>query len=199
MIPTRISARIPDPGQDPDQGGRAVIVWINGPFGVGKTTLTAELCRREPKARAFDPERIGWVLKHTVGLVRHGDYQDLPAWRSATVAAAAWQARGADPLVVPMTILRRQYLDEILGGLRARGHEVRHVLLDVSAPVLVERIESADSPNPQGWRLDNLGAFLTARHDLRTAGDVVDTDDLEADEVADEVQALIGSWRSERP
>jgi hypothetical protein len=174
-----------------------VIVWINGPFGVGKTTLTAELCRRAPRTRAFDPERIGWVLKRTVGLIKQGDYQDLPAWRSATVAAAAWQARGADPLVVPMTILRRRYLDEILGGLRARGHDVRHVLLDVSAPVLVERIETDDNPSPQGWRLDSLGAYLIARHDLRTAGDVVDTDDLEADEVADEVETLIRGWRQD--
>ncbi|GAA0743323.1 AAA family ATPase [Dactylosporangium roseum] len=175
-----------------------MIVWINGPFGVGKTTLTAELCRRQPRARAFDPERIGWVLKRTVGLVRQGDYQDLPAWRSATVAVAARQTRGADPLVVPMTVLRREHLDEIFAGLRSRGHEVRHVLLDVSAPALVERIESDPDPDPQGWRLDNLGTYLVARHDLRRGGAVVDTDDLTADEVADEVEALIRHWRDGR-
>lgn len=172
-----------------------MIVWINGPFGVGKSTLTVELCRREPAAKAFDPERIGWVLKRTLGLVRPGDYQDLPAWRAATVTAAAWQARGADPLLVPMTILRRRYLEDILGGLRARGHEVHHLLLDVSAPVLVERIETDDNPSPHGWRLDNLGAYLTVRRELRAVGDVVDTDDLEPDEVADDVQSLIAQWR----
>jgi hypothetical protein len=172
-----------------------VIVWINGPFGVGKSTLAAELCRREPAARPFDPERIGWVLKRTIGLVRPGDYQDLPAWRVATVAAAAWQARGADPLVVPMTMLRRRYLEEIHGRLRLRGHDVRHVLLDASADVLVERIEADDNPDPAGWRLDHLGAYLTVRRELRELATVVDTDDLEPDEVADEVQALIRAWR----
>jgi hypothetical protein len=172
-----------------------VIVWLNGPFGVGKSTLVGELCRREPGARAFDPERIGWVLKRTIGLVRRGDYQDLPAWRAATVSAAAWQARGADPLLVPMTILRRRYLDEIHGRLRGRGHDVRHVLLDASADVLVDRIEADENPDPQGWRLDNLGAYLTARRELREISTVIDTDDLTPDEVADEVQSLIQAWR----
>ncbi|GAB3874855.1 AAA family ATPase [Dactylosporangium cerinum] len=173
-----------------------MIVWINGPFGVGKTTLTKELCRRDPKARAFDPERIGWVLQRTVGLLKPGDYQDLPAWRSATVTAAGWQARGADPLIVPMTVLRGVVLGEIFTGLRGRGHEVRHLLLDVSAPVLIERVENDDDDGPQAWRLDQLGAYLTARHDLRRVDAVLDTDDLEADEVADEAEAIIAGWRT---
>ncbi|MET7392283.1 AAA family ATPase [Dactylosporangium sp. NPDC005572] len=175
-----------------------MIVWINGPFGVGKATVTAELCRRLPKARAFDAERVGWVLKRAAGLLSHGDHQDLPAWRTATVAAAAWQARGADPLLVPMTVLRRRYLDELLGGLRARGHRVHHVLLDASAPVLVERIEADEEPGPHGWDLDHVGTYLVARHDLRGAGAVVETDDLEPAEVADHVGALIAEW-SETP
>lgn len=173
-----------------------MIVWINGPFGVGKTTLTKELCRRDPRARAFDPERIGWILQRTVGLLKPGDYQDLPAWRSATVKAAAWQSRGADPLIVPMTLLRDPMLREIVDGLRARGHEVRHLLLDASAPVLIERVENDEDDGPQEWRLEQLGAYLTARHDLRRRVDaVLDTDDLEADEVADEAEAIIAGWR----
>ncbi|WP_433058449.1 AAA family ATPase [Dactylosporangium sp. CS-033363] len=176
-----------------------MIVWLNGPSGVGKGTVTNELCRREPRARAFDAERIGWVMQRAAGLVRpgvrHGDYRDLPAWRAATVAAAARQARGADPLLVPMTMLRRGHLEEILGALRDRGHEVRHVLLDVSAPALVERVEADDGPDSRGWRLEDLGAYLTARRDLRPLGEVVDTDDLDPDEVADEVQQLIDAWR----
>jgi hypothetical protein len=190
-----------------------VIVWLNGPSGVGKATLTAELCRREHRARPFDPERIAWVLQRTAGLVRHArfgpsgaeprragpgtaNHQDLPAWRAATVAAASRQARGADPLLVPMTVLRRRHLEEILAALRDRGHEVRHVLLDVSAPVLVERVEADDSPDAREWRLDDLGAYLTARRELRALGEVVDTDDLGPDEVADAVQDLITCWRT---
>ncbi|MEU4715141.1 hypothetical protein AB0F73_15975 [Micromonospora purpureochromogenes] len=38
-----------------------MIVWLNGAFGAGKTTVAAELCRRLPGARRFDPE---WVDNH---------------------------------------------------------------------------------------------------------------------------------------
>ncbi|MGI5244013.1 AAA family ATPase [Dactylosporangium sp. CA-139066] len=172
-----------------------MIVWLNGPSGVGKVTLAAHLCRREPRARVFDPEVIDRLLKRTVGLVRRGDYQDLPAWRAATVAAAARQARGAEPLVVPMTVLRRRHITDILGALRNRGHDVRHVLLDASPDVLIERVEADESLDADGWRLEDLGTYLTARRDLRELGAVVDTDDLEPGEVADEVQRLLHTWR----
>jgi hypothetical protein len=36
-----------------------VIIWINGGFGAGKTTLPEELHRRLPDAVLFDPEDVG--------------------------------------------------------------------------------------------------------------------------------------------
>ena len=164
-----------------------MIVWLNGPFGVGKTTVAAELVRRLPAARTFDPERLGWVLNRTVGVVRSGDYQHLRLWRRGTIAGAGRRARKVEPLIVPMSVLRPGYLEELLGGLRSRGHEVRHVLLDASPDVLVERIEADQVPDPRVWRLDSLGTYLSARRALRQFGDVVDTDDLTACEVADAV------------
>jgi thymidylate kinase len=39
-----------------------MIIWINGAFGAGKTTLAEELHRRLPDALAFDPEFVGYIL-----------------------------------------------------------------------------------------------------------------------------------------
>ena len=39
-----------------------VIIWINGGFGAGKTTLAEELHRRLPDALVFNPEDVGLML-----------------------------------------------------------------------------------------------------------------------------------------
>jgi hypothetical protein len=168
-----------------------VIVWLNGPFGVGKTTVAAELVRRRPAARAYDPEKLGWMLKRTVGMLRPGDYQNLRLWRQGTITGADLRARRVDSLFVPMSVLCRGHAEELIGGLRRRGHEVRHVLLDASPDVLVERIEADQVPDPRVWRLDTVGTYLSARRALRELGHVVDTDDLSPDEVADAVEGFI--------
>ncbi len=43
-----------------------MIIWINGPFGAGKTTLAERLRDRRPKSLIFDPEEIGFVVKGVV-------------------------------------------------------------------------------------------------------------------------------------
>ena len=40
-----------------------MIVWINGAFASGKTTLVKELRSRRPNAVVFDPEHIGHMLR----------------------------------------------------------------------------------------------------------------------------------------
>ena len=53
-----------------------MIIWINGPFGAGKTTLAKRLRDRRSKSLIFDPEEIGFVVKETVPMPASGDYQD---------------------------------------------------------------------------------------------------------------------------
>ena len=66
-----------------------MIIWINGPFGAGKTTLAERLRDRRPKSLIFDPEEIGFVVKETVPIPASGDYQDLPLLRSLRSARFA--------------------------------------------------------------------------------------------------------------
>jgi deoxyadenosine/deoxycytidine kinase len=39
-----------------------MIIWINGPFGAGKTTLTEKLKENVNNSLLFDPEHVGFLI-----------------------------------------------------------------------------------------------------------------------------------------
>jgi hypothetical protein len=56
-----------------------MLVWINGPFGGGKTAAGFELHRRLPGSVVCDPEFVGYGLHRMRPAGQRGDFQDLPA------------------------------------------------------------------------------------------------------------------------
>ena len=118
-----------------------VIIWINGGFGAGKTTLAEELHRRLPDAVVYNPEDVGLMLWKWMR--PNGDFQDLPSWRELVVATAlSLRRHHAETLIVPMSLIRDAYRAEILGGLADAGEEVLHVFLEADAGVLRERVNA---------------------------------------------------------
>ncbi len=96
----------------------AVILWLNGPFGTGKSSTAQALVRRLPRAVLFDPEPFGTALRHTVANVERG--------RTSTVCAAgrrSWSrlhescARPTLTLIVPLTVLKAASADALAAGL----------------------------------------------------------------------------------
>jgi hypothetical protein len=173
-----------------------VVLWLNGPFGVGKSSAVTEFRRRDPQARSFDPERWGWVLQRTVGLVRPGDFQDRRAWRTGTIRGVARRSRSTQLLLVPMTLLEPEYTDEILDGIRSRGRQVLHVTLHASSPALRKRIEHDEhDPGALGWRLEQLPRYEAAAAELAQRGPVIDTDQLGHADVASALETLLATPR----
>lgn len=71
-------------------------MWLNGAFGVGKTSTARRLLPLLAGAGSYDPERLGWLLQHTVGRMQRGDFQHLGSWRRGTtllirLAATQWR------------------------------------------------------------------------------------------------------------
>ncbi|MFJ8050512.1 NUDIX domain-containing protein [Streptomyces luteogriseus] len=126
------------------------VVWINGAFGAGKTTTARELIELIPNSTLFDPEVIGGALAHLLPpkrLAEVGDFQDLPIWRRLVIdTAAAMLAELGGTLVVPMTLLRQEYRDEVFGGLAARRIPVSHILLAPAETILRERMAGREVP-----------------------------------------------------
>ncbi|MCI3275250.1 NUDIX hydrolase [Streptomyces cylindrosporus] len=158
-----------------------MIVWINGAFGAGKTTTARELIELIPNSTLFDPEVVGGTLAHLLPakhLAEVGDYQDLPIWRRLVIdTAAAMLAELGGTLVVPMTLLRQEYRDEIFGGLAARRIGVRHILLAPAETILRERIAGREVPPdlPDGemrvrqWSYDHIEPYRAALASWLTA------------------------------
>lgn len=82
------------------------VLWINGCFSAGKTTVATLLVERLGRAFLLDPEAIGVALRdHLVPPQLYpGDFQDLGLWRSFTRDAVLEAAERFDGfVVVPMT------------------------------------------------------------------------------------------------
>ena len=77
-------------------------------------------------------------------------------------------------VVVPQTVLKREYFDQIFAQLRAAELDTFHVVLDAADAVLRNRIETSDEARE--WRLEHLDEYQDARSWMTEAADyVVDT------------------------
>ncbi|MFI5301066.1 MAG: AAA family ATPase [Polyangiales bacterium] len=115
-----------------------MVVWINGAFGVGKTSVAKTIVARSRRTVLFDPETIGVglsLLSRTVG----ADSRDLPSWRRWTVRGVTIAAKLYECVVVPMTVVNPDYFEELLGTLRRRV-EVRHFTLVAPPETIRERL-----------------------------------------------------------
>ena len=140
----------------------AMIVWINGAFGSGKTTTAGLLTERLEGAKVFDPEYVGYMLMPFVESPT-GDFQDLPLWRHLVVQTMTGLATQHPRVwVAPMSLINAAYRTEIFDGLRAAGVEVREYVLTLPEKQLRARID-ADQLDTQArqWRQDHVAQALT--------------------------------------
>ncbi|WFE53027.1 AAA family ATPase [Micromonospora sp. WMMD1155] len=173
------------------------VIWINGAFGAGKTTLSQQLTTEDPRLLMFDAELPGFMVREIVPLPASGDFQDLRVWRrSVADTALALLEEYGRPLVVPMTVVVPSYLEEIFGRLRPHGVRVEHFFINVPVGVLQARIEAQsiwpDDPvrdaEVRTWRLDQV-ARCAAAVGLLPAGTVVLDGELPVAELASQVLA----------
>jgi adenylylsulfate kinase-like enzyme len=155
-----------------------MIVWLNGPFGVGKTTVARELLDLVPDARLSDPERIGYVMRRT--LWRGEDYQDVALWRRLTRAQVERAGRRS-VAIVPMTVTSPTVFDEVTAGARV-------FLLMASRRTIESRITA--SLEGQAWRSSQLDRCLEAFAE-GDFGETVDTDGLHPTAIARAIAARL--------
>ena len=170
-----------------------MLLWINGPFGGGKTHAAAEIQRRLAGSVICDPEHLGYGLHRMTPPEQRGDFQDLRAWRQGTLEVLGLLlSRQGNDLIVPMTIIEPSYLEEILGPLREKGYQVRHFALLAERATILRRVRKRSLPGRRDIHaegkidecLDKLGRDEFAEH--------VRTDDLSISQTAERIAASAG-------
>lgn len=102
-----------------------MIVWLNGTFGVGKTTTSGSLAAHSEQVRHFDPEWIGYMLANNLADHAVTDFQQYPSWRRLVPAVADEIITfTGQHLVAAQTILVEHYWQEITTGPADLGHDI---------------------------------------------------------------------------
>ncbi len=129
-----------------------MIVWINGAYGAGKSTVAEELARRLPGALIFDAEAVGNAVRDNLEPVDyHVEFPDYALWREFVGRLLTEMAQKTEAhIFVPMTVLREDYMEEILGRLEERGLTCRHFVLELPPDVIRERV-LARGETPAHW------------------------------------------------
>jgi predicted kinase len=171
-----------------------MLIWINGAFGAGKTTIARRIAALRRDALLFDPEQIGFLIRKLLPVEGIPDFQDRPLWRELTLRLVAEaEATATGPVVVPMTLVDPAYFDELVGGLRRSGVDLRHFTLTASPATLRRRLRRRLAwPASRRWALAQVERCATALADPAFAVHI-DTEMRKVPEIAADILARAGA------
>ena len=171
----------------------AQVFWLNGTFGVGKSSAARMLAATHADSYVFEPELIGHVLKRLpASPPRHHNYQHLRLWRLLTrwtllLLSHAW--RGV--LIAPMTMVEPRPRTETIFALRRAGLMVHEVVLVASQDRVAARMRARGAP-PDNWGLRQFTRCATHLEHILSQFHIasIDTDDLDLAATVDALAQL---------
>jgi hypothetical protein len=177
-----------------------VIVWINGPYAVGKSTIAAELVKQRPGALLlYDPEPLGYYLRDVVRPAEQAaDYQELAIYAPVVldVARRLCQQYPRRSLVMPLGVWQPATFAEIHAGLQTFS-QVKHYCLTASRQELNRRLlYRGDGQQAQRWIRERLDDALEAQAGPQFAQHIK-TDDLAPGDVARQIIESISKEASQ--
>lgn len=145
-----------------------MIIWLNGAFGSGKSQTAAEMERRLDRAFIYDPENFGyWMRRNQPKELHLDDFQDEPLWRRTNREMLLQMERDFEGgiILVPMTLIKPAYYEEIIGTLRQEGADVRHVVLAAKKRTLRWRLYKRLEFGGQRWAVRKIDECLEGLSD----------------------------------
>ncbi|MCN9241721.1 ATP-binding protein [Streptomyces sp. RY43-2] len=182
-----------------------MLLWLNGPFGGGKTQTAYEIRRRLPGSVVCDPEHVGFGLHRMLPPELRGDFQDLASWRQGVVEVLDLALRRYDGVIIaPMTVTDPVSFTETVGRLRELGHDVRHFALLAERETVLRRLRERGvgqvlkyvagkgyEPRGESWAVQRLDHCLERLREPEFAEHLW-TDRLTLPRTADRIATLAG-------
>jgi len=173
----------------------AMLLWINGPFGGGKTATAHELHRRLDQSIVCDPEHLGYGLHRMLPSDLRTNFQTFAAWRQGVYEVLDLVLRkSAGPVIVPMTVINPGYFDQTVGRLRQDGHDVRHFSLLADRGTVLRRLGKRTfglGLRHEGWAVAKLDECLAQLQD-EVFAEHLHTDEMSVAQVADAIARSAG-------
>ena len=142
-----------------------MIYWLNGAYGVGKTTVAMRLLPLLRNAHLFDPELVGNGIRDNYPETLFCEtYEEYPIWLETNYRLLKdLHARYDGDIVVPMTLLREGSYTAIIGRLLSDGVPVRYIFLDGDAETLRYRMVDLGREEPDSWCVGHIPVCLAAQ------------------------------------
>jgi len=168
-----------------------MIIWINGAFGSGKTSVAEAIDNKTENSFIYDPENVGYFLWGVFPdeMKRKGNFQHIGMWREFNYRILRYINDNTDKvIIIPMTVYVRQYYDEIIGTLRKDGVDVKLFILSASKRTIIGRlVKRGDAAD--GWAAQHIGACLEF-FAADTESVNIDTENKSINEIADSIIKL---------
>ena len=170
-----------------------MIIFINGAFGVGKSSVADVLTHKLPNSLLYDAEEVGYMLRKIYKPIdTPEDFQDLKAWRVLAVKTAEELKKQYNrTLIMPMCIWNEKYFDEITQGLKAIDNDFHHFCLIADEETVIKRLQQRqDSSDVTKWATDRLQKCLISYQSEKFEKRIV-TDTKSPEEIGKEIIANI--------
>ncbi|HEX8288138.1 MAG TPA: hypothetical protein VF556_09085 [Pyrinomonadaceae bacterium] len=172
-----------------------MILIINGSFGVGKTTVGRLLKKKIKGSRLYNPEWAGSVLMRLPSFIKLSgsgtdDFQDIDLWRQSVIyGTRLFRASPHNTVIVPMAFRRKDYFEEITGGMRKFDEQIKVYCLKAGMATILKRLERRGTKinSKEGeWIARKAQECISAHRDSEF-GEAVNTESVTAAEVADDI------------
>lgn len=143
-----------------------MIYWINGSYGVGKTTIAEALVKKLKKAYIFDLEAVGNAVRdnHPQELIFSYIFEDYELWRKYNYELLKDISSKYDgDIVVPMTLVRKESYNDIIKKLKDDNIKVGYFFLDGDYQTIHDRILKRGE-SEEAWCMKNVKMCIEAQN-----------------------------------